>query len=61
MWPNNTAKKPTHPVQTFGNMIEVIFGKPGKDSPAGARILQLQLSLSTSDVGFFLVVNMRNS
>jgi len=28
-------------------MIEGIFGKPGKDSPAGARILQLQQSLFT--------------
>lgn len=33
-------------------MIEGIFGKSGKGSPAGARILQLQLSLFTSDFFF---------
>lgn len=30
-------------IQTLGNIIKGIFGKPTKSNPADARILQLQL------------------
>lgn len=39
-------------MQVFGNMIEGMFGKSGKGSAAGARVLQLPLSLFTMDIFF---------
>lgn len=39
-------------IQVFGNGIEGMFGKSGKSSAAGARVLQLPLSIYNGD--FFL-------
>lgn len=46
-------------IQMFGNMIEGMFGKSGKGSAAGARVLQLPLSLFSMDIFFLCVLNMR--
>lgn len=46
-------------IQMFGNMIEGMFGKSGKGSAAGARVLQLPLSLLKIDFFPLSVVNMR--
>lgn len=41
-------------------MIEGTFGKSGKSNAAGARVLQLPLSLFTMDISFLSVVSIRN-
>lgn len=63
LWNNQCGQMIHHRklyIQVFGNMIEGTFGKSGKSNAAGARVLQLPLSLFTMDISFLSVVSIRN-